>query len=265
MRGLVGVTVRVAVEARRAAAGLLGAAVLRQVELLLRERSYKQAQAFQLLGRDNAVKQLVIILDGDELALRDVAEVGALIEIHRRRELRQEVIGNVVLDVEAREIASLLPLDLVDNEVRKHEAACRMLRMGQRIESFGKSVLLANLLRAHSRKSLPGLSRRELDANAFLHRLVAVHRDPCGGPIAQVVPLVEKRHVLARDFGLLSRQSREDRRERLIDLDLHIARLAARALLCIGEAERYNGGSSHSGQKFSEIRCLHGVLLYVAA
>src|ERR1700688_2635089 len=91
MRGLVGVAVRVAVEARCAAAHQLGAAVLRLIELLLRERSDEQAQTFQLLGNENAVKQLVIVLDGDELALRDVAKVGALIEINRWWEFRQEM------------------------------------------------------------------------------------------------------------------------------------------------------------------------------
>src|SRR6202011_4198964 len=116
----------------------------------------------QLLGRDNACKQLVISLEGDELALRDVAEVGALIEIHRRRELRQEMIGDVVLDVEAREIASLLPFDLVDQEVRKYEAAFLLLGVRQRIKTLGKHVLITNLLRGHIRKSLPGLSRRKL-------------------------------------------------------------------------------------------------------
>src|SRR3984893_764389 len=131
MRGLVGVAVRVAVEARCAAARLLGAAVLGLIELLLRERRHQKAHTFYLLGRENAVKQRVIVLDGDELALRDVAEVGALIEVDRRREFRQKMIGDVVLDVETREVATaFLPFDLVDQEVRKYETAFRMLRMG---------------------------------------------------------------------------------------------------------------------------------------
>src|SRR5260221_12319036 len=46
MRGLVGVAVRVAVEARYAAAHPLGAAVIRFIELLLRERSDEQTQTF---------------------------------------------------------------------------------------------------------------------------------------------------------------------------------------------------------------------------
>src|SRR6266446_2382959 len=130
VRGLVGMAVRVAVEARCAAARLLRAAVLGLIVLLCRERRHQKAQTFDLLGRDDAVEQLVIVLDSDELALRDVAEVGTLIEVHRRREIRQEVIRDIVIDVEAREIASFLPFDLVDQELRKHEAAFRMLWMG---------------------------------------------------------------------------------------------------------------------------------------
>ena len=115
------------------------------------------------------------------------------------------MIRDIVLDVEPREIALFLPLDLVDEEARKHEAPFLMLGVRQRVESLGKDVLIANLLRAHIRKGLPGLSRRELDANAFLHRFRAVHRDARGGSIAQVISLVENCHVLARDVGLLCR------------------------------------------------------------
>ncbi len=134
--------------------------------------------------------------------MRDVAEVGALIEVDRRRKFRQKMIGDVVIDVETREIASFLPFDLVDQEMRKYEAAFRMLGVRQRIESLGKQVLLANLPRTHSRKSLPRLPRRKLDAHSLLDRLGAVHRDAGRWPIAQVIPLVEKHHVLPGDLRL---------------------------------------------------------------
>ena len=126
----VSVAIRVTIEAGSAAARLLRAAVLGLIVLLLWERRHQKAQTFDLLGRDNAVEQLVIVLDGDELALRDVPEVGALIEVHRRRKFRQEMIRDVVLDVETREIPAFLALDLVDQKVRKYESALRMLRMG---------------------------------------------------------------------------------------------------------------------------------------
>src|SRR6202171_2807250 len=49
VRGLVGLAIRVAVEARCAAARLLGAAVLGLIELLLRERRHQKAQTFYLV------------------------------------------------------------------------------------------------------------------------------------------------------------------------------------------------------------------------
>src|ERR1700674_3818538 len=83
----VGVTVRVAIQAAHASARLLRAAILGLVELLLRKRRHQKAQSLELLWIDDAVEQLVIIVDGDELALRNIAEVRTLIEIDRGREL----------------------------------------------------------------------------------------------------------------------------------------------------------------------------------
>src|SRR5882724_460959 len=177
VRGPVGMAVRVAVEARCTAAGFLGPAVLGLIVLLLRERCHQKAQTFNLLGRENAVEQLIIVFDRDELALRDVPEVSTLIEVHRRWKLRQEMFRDVVLDVETREVAVLLALDLIDQKVRKYETPFRMLRVGQRIEALGKEVLLANLFRSHGGETLPALSRRKLDSDSLLQRLAAVHRD----------------------------------------------------------------------------------------
>jgi hypothetical protein len=55
------------------------------------------------------------------------------------------VIRNIVVDIEAGEITSLLPIDLVDHEMRKHKAAGLVLGMRQRIESLGKQVLITDL------------------------------------------------------------------------------------------------------------------------
>ena len=85
--GAVLVAVRMAIKASRTLAGDLRAAILGCVELLLRKGRQQQAQPFQLPRRQDAVEQLIIILDGDELPLRNVTEVQTLIEIYRRREL----------------------------------------------------------------------------------------------------------------------------------------------------------------------------------
>src|SRR6476619_4866429 len=85
---LVGMTIRVTIEAGHASARLLRAAILGLVELLLWKRRHQKPQTLELLRINDAVEQLVIVLDGDELTLRNVAEVRTLIEIDRRRELR---------------------------------------------------------------------------------------------------------------------------------------------------------------------------------
>src|SRR5258708_40199222 len=86
-RRLVGMAIRVALEAGHAPARLVRAAILGLVGFLLRKRRHQKTQAFELLRIDDAVEQLIIILEGDELPLRNVTEVRTLIEIYRRREL----------------------------------------------------------------------------------------------------------------------------------------------------------------------------------
>ena len=54
-------------------------AIVGRVELLLRERRQQQAQPFQLPRLEDAVEQLVEVVERDQLALRDIAQVGALV------------------------------------------------------------------------------------------------------------------------------------------------------------------------------------------
>ena len=97
------VAVDVAVEAGHAlhAVGLLRLAVGGGVELLLRELRHQQAHALQVLGVQDAVEDLLEVLDGHHLALRDVAQVGPRRQEDGRRELGQEVLGQVEVEVEA--------------------------------------------------------------------------------------------------------------------------------------------------------------------
>ena len=59
--------------------GLLAAAVGGRVELLLRERRDQQPQPLQLLRVQHVLEELLEVVDGDELALGDVAEVGRVV------------------------------------------------------------------------------------------------------------------------------------------------------------------------------------------
>jgi hypothetical protein len=68
MRCGVRVPVGVAIEAGDASAGKLRAAVLGLVELLLGKRCDEQAEPFQLLRIEDAVEELVVVHDRDELS-----------------------------------------------------------------------------------------------------------------------------------------------------------------------------------------------------
>ncbi len=94
------------------------------------------------------------------------------------------MIRNVIIDVEAREVACLLALGLVDLEARKYHTAFLMLRVWQRQEAEREQIPIANLLRRHSGETVPRRSRDEFDANSFLHGLGAVHRNAGGGAVA---------------------------------------------------------------------------------
>ena len=97
------VAVDVAVEAGHAdhAGGVLGLAVGRGVELLLRELRHQQAQPLQVLRIEDAVEQLLEILQRHHLPLRNVAQVGPRRQEDGRRELGQEMLRQVEIDVEA--------------------------------------------------------------------------------------------------------------------------------------------------------------------
>ena len=101
----VGVAVGVAVEARDALGRLHAPPVLGQVELLLRKRREQQPQAFELLRIEDVLEQPLEVVERDQLALRDVAEVGPRHQEDRRREFGDQVIGQVEVEVEAGQIA----------------------------------------------------------------------------------------------------------------------------------------------------------------
>ena len=173
--------------------GFHAAPVLGRVELLLRERRDQQPQPFELLRVQDAVEQLVVVVDRDELALRDVAEVGPRGQVDRRRKLGQEVVGQVEVEIEAGQVAVFLLLDLVDVELREKHAAFGMVRVGQRHETVGKDSLLANAFGSHLGQLVPGHSSLQFDAHATLDRFAARHRYSWGRTVAQIVSFFQER------------------------------------------------------------------------
>ena len=67
--------VDMAVKARDTPVRKLRAPVLGLIELLLREWSDKQPKPLELLGIQDAVEELILIHDGDDLPLRHISKV----------------------------------------------------------------------------------------------------------------------------------------------------------------------------------------------
>ncbi len=137
------VAVDVAIEAGDAspAVGVIRLAVGGGVELLLRELRHQQAHAFQILGVENAVEELLEVIDRKHLALRDIAEVRAGGQVDGRWKLRQEVFGQIEIEIEA-----LQPGQLLDFHLREDHAAYLVMRMRQRQEPLRELILVADFL-----------------------------------------------------------------------------------------------------------------------
>src|SRR5258708_38660049 len=145
----VGAAVLMTVEARDAEARTPAAGVGGQVELLLGKRREQQPQSLELLGVQDAVEQLVVVVGGLPPAPRDAPEVGASRQVDGRRELGEEPVGNVEVQVEAGQVPARLLLDLVDEEVGKNHAAFGMVGMRQRQEAAREESLLADPAGTH--------------------------------------------------------------------------------------------------------------------
>src|SRR3954451_1605512 len=129
VEGGIGVEVGMAIEAGHARALGCDLAVFRLIEFLLRERCEKQAQAFHLHRRDHAIHDLVEISDRQQPTARNVTELRMGSEENRRRKFWGKVIGEIEVDIEPPEIATLLPTNLVDLALWEYLAARCLLDM----------------------------------------------------------------------------------------------------------------------------------------
>lgn len=114
MGGCIGMSVRMTLKAHDATARSLRTPVAGLIELLLRKRRDQQPQAFELFRIQNAVEEFVEVLDRDEFALRDISKVRPCRQEDRCGKLRQEMIRQVEIQIEARQIAVFLFLDFID-------------------------------------------------------------------------------------------------------------------------------------------------------
>ena len=121
-----GVAVGVAIQTGHPQAGLGALAVVGRVELLLGERRHQQAQAVELHGRQDVREQAVVVVDRDDLAPGNIAQLGAALEIHGRRELGQEGFGEIELDVVPLQARKHLDLHLGKDLTAQASALRRM-------------------------------------------------------------------------------------------------------------------------------------------
>src|SRR5260370_31091096 len=92
--------------------GLLSLAIGCSIELLLRKLGHQQAQTIELLWIENAIEQLVKVIDRHDLSFRDIAEIGPGGQENRGRKFRQEPVRQIKVHVETLESRERLNLRL---------------------------------------------------------------------------------------------------------------------------------------------------------
>ena len=218
---------------------LEAAAVVGRVELLLRERRHQQPQSFELLGIEDVLEQLVEVVERHELALRDVAQIGPRREVDRRRELGQQVLRQIEVEIEARQVAVGLLLRLVDQRLGEDHAARFVMRVRQRVEAGRPEIALLDLVRRHAAslsQVIPcGSSTRTPPCTGLPRDMVDALRRLVG----EVVALGEQVLLALRERGLLLLEAPDERLEVFIRI-----RRVKRERRC--ENEQWDGGASDS-------------------
>src|SRR5437870_3933245 len=121
---------------------LLGFAIGSSVELLLRKLSHQHPQAFELLGIQNAVEELVVVINRDYLSFGNIAQIGSGSQEDRRWEFRQKPVRQIKVHVKAFQARQRF-----DFVLRKDHAAYRMIYVRQ--WQIGKDSFVAYLFRRH--------------------------------------------------------------------------------------------------------------------
>src|SRR5262249_41858496 len=222
------VAVDVTVEAGDAlhAGRLVGLAVGGGVELLLGGLRHQETHALDVLGVEDALEYLLEVVGRHKLSLRDVAQVRPGGEKDGRRELGQELLRQVVVEVEAFHAREELDLHL-----REEHPASLVLGMRERQEALREEALLADLLRRHRGQRVPfdpvGQPRRRTDLEGLAPR----HRQLGVGAPSAAVALLEELLLASHDGWLVGLVLRHHRREGVLadqhSLHLILARLTA--------------------------------------
>ena len=86
--------------------------------VIQREWRHQQTHPFDLLRIEDTVEDLVEVFDRDQLALRDIAQIGPRGQVDRRRKFREKMIRQIEIEVKTCQIPTFL-LDFVDVEFRE--------------------------------------------------------------------------------------------------------------------------------------------------
>src|SRR3989442_3071869 len=121
---------------------LLGFAIGSGIELLLRKLSHQQPQAFEMLGIQNAVEELVVVINSNYPSFGNIAQIGSGSQEDRRREFRQKPVRQIKVHVKAFQARQRF-----DFSLRKDHAAYRMIDVRQR--PIGEYFPVADLLPRH--------------------------------------------------------------------------------------------------------------------
>src|SRR5262245_56137535 len=119
MRPSIRMPIHVTIKASDTTAWKLGAPVFCLIELLLWERRQKQPQAFELLWIQDPIEHFEMVGDCQELPMAHVAEVGPSGQKNGWRKFRHEMIREIEIEIEARQIPLFLPQDFINHEPGK--------------------------------------------------------------------------------------------------------------------------------------------------
>jgi hypothetical protein len=139
----------VTVEAGDSPTGTLGAAVFGLVKLLLRKGTQQQPQALDLFRVQDSIEKFIVVVDREQLPFGDVPEIGPRSEIDGCRKFRQDMIGQIKIEVEADEVTAFLPFRLFDMELREEHSSFGVVGMRQGVKTCGKEVFITDLFGTH--------------------------------------------------------------------------------------------------------------------
>src|SRR5450759_1362993 len=148
MVGAVGMAVGMTVETGNAQAGSGRPPVFGRVKLLLRELGQQEAQPFELFWVQQAVKNLVVIIYGDQSSLGHITEVRPGGKIYSRGWVWKKILRQVKIQVKANQ-----PWQEVGDHRREEHAPLGMV--GKRERLVWEKSLRFDLFRSQLVELLP--------------------------------------------------------------------------------------------------------------